>query len=328
MRKFGTSLGIVLLLAIIVISSAVGWYKRALLPINSQNSATQQFIVPKGANSELIAKDLVKAKLIRSEVAFKIYLAQNGLSRKLQAGSFSLQQSMTTPEIVQALTKGTNDIWVTVLEGWRREEIAQALASNLNQQGGNFSAEKFLDLTKGKEGYLFPDTYLIPISASEDKIASLLETTLYQKIEPLQADIQASGNTLHQILTMASIIEREAKTPQSRNIVSGILWKRIQHDWPLQVDATLQYIKGYSQAEKTWWQTPLANDKQLESPYNTYKYKGLPPGPISTASLESISAAINPASSDYWYYITGNDGKMYYARTFEQHNQNIQNHLH
>jgi UPF0755 protein len=126
---------------------------------------------------------------------------------------------------------------------------------------------------------------------------------------------------------MASIIEREAKG-DDRFIVSGILWKRIANNWPLQVDASLQYAKGYNKKEQTWWAPPLGIDRDIDSPYNTYKNLGLPPGPICNPSELSINAAANPKDSEYWFYITGNDGQMYYAKTQAEHDTNVAKYLH
>ena len=133
--------------------------------------------------------------------------------------------------------------------------------------------------------------------------------------------------TLNQVITLASLIEREAKTDSSRKIVAGILYNRLGIDMALQVDATLQYIKGYNPIHKDWWAPPLAQDKNIDSLYNTYKYPGLPPGPICSPSLSSIEAALNPSSSNYLYYITDNQGNMHYAVSFDQHNKNVNTYL-
>lgn len=316
----------IILCALIVIGLI--WVQSALKPANSQNLQTQVFIVRKGQTTESIGNDLKKAELIRSPIAFKVVVARFGLSRSLQAGSFNLSQSMTTKDIAVALTQGTLDVWVTILEGWRREEIAQELAQVFQGKSTPFSKEIFLEETISKEGYLFPDTYLIPLSASEADVAAILTNTFEQKITQEYASVINKSNfNLNEIITLASLIEREAKTDTARKMVAGILLNRLEIGMALQVDATLQYALGYNSIAGDWWTPPLARDKEIDSLHNTYKYPGLPPTPICSPSLSSITAAIYPTTSDYLYYITGNDGNMYYATTLEQHNSNVQTYL-
>lgn len=310
--------------------AAVGlfiWIGQSLKPVSSDKNPTT-FIIRKGEVVDQIGQNLKDKGLIRSVPAFKFTVMKNNLATKIQAGSFKLSPSMTPAEIAQQLTSGRQDIWVTLLEGWRREEIAQALETAFLDAGATFDQQAFILATKGQEGLLFPDTYLFPLDTSEEAVASLLINTLETKLTPqMKQDIAKQGKTEHQILTMASLIEREAKGAAARKVVSGILWNRINNDWPLQVDATLQYVKGYNTVHQSWWEPPLAADKDLNSPYNTYQNPGLPPGPICSPSLDSIQAAIYPTESDYWFYITDNDGIMRYAKTLDEHNQNVNTYL-
>jgi UPF0755 protein len=232
---------------------------------------------------------------------------------------------MSISEIANSLTSGRQDFWVTIFEGLRREEIAQALEYSFTQAGANFDADVFLVKTKGKEGMLFPDTYLFPLDVSEETVASLLINTFNSRVD-LEL-IESQGKTLNHVLTLASIVEREANDEASRKMVAGILYNRLNINMALQVDATLQYIKGYNSIHQDWWAPPLAEDKNIDSPYNTYKYPGIPPGPICSPSIESIKAVLYPTPSDYLYYITDNKLNMHYAKTFEQHNQNVNTYL-
>jgi UPF0755 protein len=236
---------------------------------------------------------------------------------------------MSPSEMLEVLGHGRADaIVVTLIEGLRREEIASTLMEIFNKNNLSFDEKQFLKITHKDEGYLFPDTYEFLLNANAESIAATLKSTLNKKISTqLTTDIKKSGKTLHEILTMASLIEREARTVESRRMVSGILWNRINSDWPLQVDATLQYAKGYDKTSKNWWATPLAIDKEIISLYNTYKNTGLPPGPICNPSLSSIEAAVYPTDSSFWYYITDNNGTMHYAETIDQHNQNVNKYL-
>jgi UPF0755 protein len=236
---------------------------------------------------------------------------------------------MDTKDIALALTQGTNDVWIQLLEGWRNEEISSKLKDTLISSGTVFDENLFLSLVQGREGYVFPDTYLIPLTATEQDIAALLLRTFDEKVtQGLASDISQSSRSLDQIIIMASLIEREAKTDSTRKIISGILWKRLDQGWPLQVDATLQYSLGFNQRTGSWWTPPTSQDKNFDSPYNTYKYTGLPPAPICSPSLSSIKAALNPESSNYWFYLTDGEGIMHYATTLEAHNQNIRTYLH
>lgn len=287
----------------------------------------QIFVVKKGESIDSIGQSLEKAGLIRSRAAFKLFIAQKGLSKKIQAGTFKLAPSQNLNQILEELTHGTLDVWVTLLEGWRREEIAYAIDKAYEDNGVTFDEAAFLKATENKEGYLYPDTYLLPLSADAATVVSILENTFTNKTAPLKAQIDNNSLSLPKILTLASLIEREAKSPVSRKLVAGILLNRLEIGMPLQVDATLQYAKGFDKKNNTWWAPPVALDKAINSPYNTYQQPGLPPGPIASPSLSSIEAVLNPTPSDYLFYITGLDGKMYYAKTLAEHNQNIQNHL-
>jgi UPF0755 protein len=230
---------------------------------------------------------------------------------------------MNTQEIALALTEGTNDLWVTFPEGWRREQIAAELAKVYQAQSVAFNTDAFLVATEGKEGYLYPDTYLFPLAASPESIAEHLLTTFDQKVlQTYQADFNQSPYTVNQIITMASLVEREAKTDADRPLVAGILWKRLENDWPLQVDATLQYALGLNPQTQAWT-PPTALDKTVDSPYNTYLHPGLPPAPICSPSLDSIRAVLNPIQSPYWFYLTDNQNNTHYAITLDEHNQNI-----
>jgi len=292
------------------------WYRQALSPISPQTTTPQVFVIPKGQSIDKIGKRLQAEKLIRSAAVFKIYVTSKGLATKIQAGDFRLNPSMSLTQIADNLTRGTLDVWVTLLEGWRREEMAEKLA-----QAG-FDKTEFLAATKGSEGYLFPDTYLIPPTSSGSAVASQLKNTFSKKVD--LRDNQ-SGLSDEQVIVLASILEREVRTKKDRPLIAGILIKRFQNNWPLQADATVQYIIGN---EKNWWPQNITKAHlKINSPYNTYKHPGLPPAPISNPGLASIEAALRPESSSYWFYISDLDGAIHYANTIEEHNANIATYL-
>jgi UPF0755 protein len=162
------------------------------------------------------------------------------------------------------------------------------------------------------EGYLFPDTYYFPLDVSGEEVVRIMHENFEKKIAPYLKEIEKSGKSLKDIIIMASLIEKEVKTKEEKELVSGILWKRLKAGIPLQVDATITYITG-----KKTTKIPL-EDLKIDSPYNTYKYKGLPPAPICNPGLESILAALYPKESDYWYYLSKPDGKTLFFKDYEE----------
>jgi len=318
---------IILFLFAIAVAALI-WFILTARPVDSKSTTAQIFVVTKGDSIDAIGTKLKDSGLIRSKVAFKITVVKEGLTSQLEAGDFRLRPDMTTLEIAQELTHGTLDIWVTLLEGWRREEMAEAIESEFTSRGAEFSKQEFINLTKSDEGYLFPDTYLFPRDATTTTIVSIITSTFDKRItNQMRTDITESNRTLDQVITVASMVEREARKEADRPLVAGILWKRLDADWPLQVDATLQFALGFDRLKDTWWREPSAADKKITSGYNTYQNTGLPPGPISSPSLSSIKAAIYPESSDHWFYLTDLNGNMHYSETIEQHNANISRYL-
>jgi len=198
------------------------------------------------------------------------------------------------------------------------------------------SVSEFLSLTDDKEGYLFPDTYLFPQNASVQTIVNIMTNNCENKWGQIKQAAQSQGLTKQQVVTLASLLEREAKTDDSRQMVAGILLKRLRTPgWLLQVDASVQYIKdsrncvngNWVDPECDWWQPVTKVDLQIDSDFNTYIYPDLPPSPICNPSLSSLSAVVEAKESDYWFYITGNDNLMYYAKTLKEHNANISKYL-
>lgn len=296
-------------------------------PINRTSEEKVSLVIPAGSSGVKIAALLKENNLIRSEYVFQFVVWKKGLLKKLQAGTFELSPSQSTQEIALALTEGTNDVWVTIPEGLRAEEIGELLENELD--GFQRSDEAYEPECLNYEGFLFPETYLLPRLYTATQTCRLLRQEYGRQVPmEMRERIHQAGRTEEEIITMASIVQREAKSLEDMKIVAGILWKRIEIGMPLQVDATLQYVKGYDEARKTWWAPPTAADKVLDSPYNTYQNPGLPPGPISNPGLDAILAALNPTSTQYLFYISNTDGsKMYYAETYEEHQRNINQYL-
>lgn len=314
----------VLVIGIIVILLGLilnGWWNSQLDPV-SKDTTEQAFVIAKGQGLNEIADNLKEQDLIKSTSAFKNYAKQNGLEKKVQPGTFKLSPSMSSKEIAVAITNQPLDDWVTLLEGWRVEEMAEQLEEEVGLDKKEF-------IKKAKEGYMFPDTYLVPKDYTVDQVVDLLRSTFEKKFTPeLRQKIRAQGLTEEQGIILASIVEREARSYEVRRQVASILLKRFKIDMGLNADATIQYALGYQPSEKSWWKKRiLYKDLEIDSPYNTYIHVGLPPKPIANPSLSSLEAVANAdPKTPYLYYFHDTQGNSYYAKTLEEHNENVANH--
>lgn len=306
------------LLAILVLAVGVIWFYSSIQPVSTDKSF-KNFLITKGSSALQVGNKLQSAGFIKSALAFKIYLQFTGQAAKIQTGEFRLTPSFSLFQVVDQLFRGPTEIWVVIPEGLRREEIAAKFASGL-ERGPSFTAE-FLAVSKGDEGTLFPDTYLFPKDASASAIVNKMVRTFTSKTSSLRA---TGSPSFDQRVVLASILERETKTDAERPIVAGILLNRIEAGMPLQVDASVQYAIG---TQKNWWPILGLADLKTNSPYNTYKFTGLPPGPISNPGESSLKAALSPATTDFWYYIHDKNGQIHYAKTLVEHNANISKYL-
>jgi len=308
------------------------WWQEQTQPLDSIKKETQLFIIPKGWGVEKIGNHLKQEGLIRDVLVFKLMVYKEGVAQKLQAGDFKLSPSMNLFEIVQSLTHGSVDIWVTIPEGLRKEEIALIIKKAFQKKGLIFDNNAFLEQIEEKGVFIFPDTYLIPKNAEVQQIIKILSKNFEGKYASLKIN---STMTKKQIIILASLVEREAKYDKDRPIIAGILLNRLKKGWPLQVDATVQYAKtnlNKKTAENkkivNWW--PVINKQDIEkinSQYNTYKNIGLPPGAICVPGLASLQAAASPQQSNYWFYISDNFGKIHYSKNLKEHNRNISKYL-
>ena len=325
LKKF--SLAILLLIAAII--GGFFWWRWATSPVSQAPGQSQIFVIHKGESLSLTAQRLKDAGLIRDASAFKILILAKGLSGQIQAGDFRVNPSWSLEEIAYLLTHGSLDIWLTFPEGWRREEYGRRLAANVEE----FSYPQFLEQTDELEGHLFPDTYLIPKDASPSSVIKIFTNNFERKYSlELQLAAREKGLTENQVINLASIVERESRAEKDRPIVAGILLKRWQENWFLQADATVQYAVANvkcqnSNVECEWWEPVRKADLEVDSPYNTYEYRGLPPGPICNPGLASIEAVIYPQETDYWFYLSDEQGRIHYAKTDEEHEENIERYL-
>ena len=270
------------------------------------------FLVEKGQGLFQIAEDLEKEGLIKNAFYFKTYVLLKNQARSLQAGEYLLSPSMRISEITQKIISG--DIVkeeITIIEGWNLKDIGFYFENR-----GMFQAEELYDERADLEGYFFPDTYQTRRGATLEEIIKMVTGNFNKKLtKELREEIERQGKTISEIVTMASIIEKEVQTLEDKEIVSGIFWKRIKEKKPLQSCATIAYIKGVNQ-----WRYSF-EDTRIESPYNTYLNLGLPIGPISNPGLDSIKAAIFPKKTDYNYFLNDPEtGKTIFSKTLEEHN--------
>lgn len=330
------------LLAIFIVGFGTYYIKSSFSAPSTKNEE-KVFVIAEGQSLIEIAEGLKEEGLIKDVNAFRLYARfacegltlsnpttllktypqEDCLSGNIQAGSFKLSTNMNLPTLAEKLTKGRLDSWTKILEGWRNEEIAAVLAKNYQVKEEDF-------LKVAQQGYMFPDTYLFKVTSTAEELAAKMRTTFDQKFTTeLQQKALAQGLTLPEVVTLASIIERETRdNGDERAVVAGLLLKRLREGWKLEADATVQYALGYDQTSKTWWKKSLTEqDLQINSPYNTRRFAGLPPGPISNPGLAALKAVADPVETEYYFYLHDSNGKIHYARTLAEHNANKQKYL-
>lgn len=292
---------ITLIVAVILIGGFL-IYQGIYHPMKPGSDKTVMFLVKKGQGAKEISINLKEQGLIRYSSFFKIYALIEGKAGELKAGEYELSPSMNVPEIVNKLASGDRiKKIITIIEGWTVKEIEEYLEGEIDPN---------------LEGYLFPDTYEI---SPEDGIEEIIEKMLANFNKKLSLElieeITSQGKTVQEIVTMASLIEKEVRIFEDKKVISGILWKRIEVGMPLQVDATITYITGRKSTEI------LKKELEIDSPYNTYKYKGLPFGPICNPGLDSILAAVYPEDSGYWFYLSTPEGETIFSKTLKEHSE-------
>jgi len=319
MKKF---LIFIFVLVFVVAFSAFIFVKLNLSPVNT-DTKNKIFVVKEGEGIQLISQNLENSGFIKNKYAFLIYTIITRQNKKLQSGTFRLSASLSVPEIIKKLSSGgVSDYWLKIIDGTRIEEIVQLFPTGLS-----FNYQDFLTKYKSKEGYFFPDSYLIPSYFNLDQTAEVISLNFNKKLT--QAKEKSTSNLIDEDnIIMASLLEREGKTLESKQMIAGIIINRLNLGMPLQIDATVQYARD-SQIKNiiSYWQTLVKTDLQIDSPFNTYKNQGLPPRPICNPGYNSLFAAFHPTESDNLFYITGTDGIMYYAKTLDEHNSNIAKYL-
>jgi len=291
-------------------------------PVTTLNPTEVQ--IEPGTSVREISKLLAEAGIVRSDVTLFLTLRLLEDPTQIKASTYYFSEPQTTREIASMLiagdfARGLKSL--TFVEGMRAKDYAVTAA-----QLPNVTEAEFIDVTRDAEGTLFPETYFVPKDTTTNELVQLLQDTHNERIASYTNEIITNGLTMDEALILASIIEREANTEESMRTVAGIFLNRLEIGMALQADASIEYVIDTPLGELAPGQ--LASElRELDSPYNTYLYPGLPPTPIGNPGEVAIRAIAQPIESDYFYYITGNDGEFYYAETYDQHLNNIARHL-
>ena len=277
--------------------------------------------IKEGETISQVAFELEQENVVKSAFAFEMLAKFYGQETQVaDPGYYLFDSTENTSEVVERILSGDYRLTpkkVLIYEGSTNEEIADTLQGKLVF----FNKNDFLSLSEGEEGYLFPDTYYFVPTATAFEVYRAMRVNFEKNVEALEPAIQESGKTLNEIITMASLIQKEAWKSKDRRLISGVLWSRIDKGMKLQVDAVFPYIIGKNTFQLTY------DDLTVDSPYNTYKYKGLPPGPIANPGLDAIEAALHPEKTKYVYYLADMRGTTHYAITYGEHERNIDRYL-
>ncbi|MAZ40909.1 hypothetical protein CL654_02235 [bacterium] len=272
-------------------------------------------IVPEGATLSEAAKILDDEGVIKNQFLFKVFAVLMPGDSGVLWGTYFFPNRDNLFTVVWRTTRGSfgiDPIRVTIFEGQHNREVAGVLANALPE----FDKELFLEEAQALEGYLFPDTYYVLPTQQTSEVIEILNTTFKQKTKDLQLAAEEKGIDWNDVIIMASLLEEEARQLETKKKIAGILWKRLEIGMPLQVDAVFTYILDINGLDIT------LDDLEVDSPYNTYKYAGLPIGPISNPGLDSIEAAIYYEETPYLFYLSDNSGVTHYAEDFETHKAN------
>lgn len=300
------------------------WYM--LGPVD-KNGGEVVFVVPQGVDDFDVPEALYNQKLIRNEAAFRVLKDVFAIGISVVAGGYRLSPAMSGWAILDNVTDTPQFVWVSIREGLRKEQIGEIVGTKLGwsvSQEEEWNAYKN-DSSEYREGVYFPDTYLLPSDEPVSAVADRFIARFNEKFGPYIDKFTAKNIKWTTAIKIASLIERESGGDNDKALIAGIIWKRLDVDMRLEIDATLQYIKGNS--VDGWWQRPLPADKFLDSPYNTYRNKGLPPGPISNPGLKAIEAVLNPAQTDCIFYLHSSDREIHCAETYAEHLENIDTYL-
>lgn len=309
---------IISLIAATIFVTSVFYIEKIMAPM--EFPVGTMYTIEKGAGLNSLAVDLQDSKIIRSPFWFKASAVLLGGTKGIVAGDYVLANESNTIFTARKFTIGDfglKPIKITIPEGLNNFEISRLL----NARFTKIIPADFVKLASSSEGYLFPDTYFFLPNVTTEEIIKEMKKTFELRVKNLETEISKLKRSKEDIIKIASIVELEGRTTETRKIIADILYRRLDLGIPLQVDVSFKYING-----KTTKDLSLT-DLKLDSPYNSYLYKGLPPTPISNPGLDSIRAAIIPTPNSYLYFLTDDQGRMHYAKTYAEHLQNKQNYL-
>lgn len=311
---------LILCIILLVCIAALGILGRIAVRPPAAFPVGKRIEIPYDTSLQESARILERERAVRSALLLQFLLIGQSAGNGVKAGVYQFDEPLGLFAIADAITSGTHGaplVHITIPEGLRNAEIDAIVHEALPRSiPGAFAAA-----AQGKEGYLFPDTYHLPETAAVEEIVLLMEETFDERLAVIAPLFASSTRSKTAIITMASILEREANDVESMSLVAGILWKRLDAGIPLQVDASFSYLLGKESKEVT------EDDLRIDSPYNTYRYQGLPPTPLNNPGLAAITAALSPAGSPYFYYLTDPDGVFHYARTYKEHLENKRQYL-
>ena len=307
------------LVVVLIVGGAIAWIYLGLRRPYRGYVASEQFVdIPQGLGTRAIGERLVSAGVVRDAVTFRVALWRAGGATRLKAGEYRFTDPLTPLEVIDKLRRG--DVFVipiTFPEGLNVFDMAKIFESK-----GFGSAQSFADAAKGLEGYLFPETYVVSRHTDAAKLVHLMHDAFERALTgDLRAAARTRGLTVPQLVTLASIVEKETGNPVERPLVASVYENRLRLGMPLQCDPTVIYaleLAGHYDGNIR------RADLAVDSPYNTYRYPGLPPGPIASPGRASLDAVVHPADSDYLYFVSRNDGTHVFAKTLTEHARNVQ----
>ena len=310
-------------LAIVLLSLAYA----GLFGPNGKSVEFEEFLIEPEASLAEVAEALASRGLVRNTFGFSIAYARMAGSIETHPGGYELSTSMDAWTVAQILSGPPKLAWVRIPEGYRKEQIAELLVKTLGwteEERERWVTVDTMIPENEIEGVYFPDIYLIPTDQSTAEVAARLKERFMHETKVLREEAAAAGTDWEEALIIASLIERESNGEDDQELIAGIIKNRLEAGMPLGIDATLQYIRGEKGA---WWPVPQSEDKYLTSPYNTYFRAGLPPHPIANPSVESIAAAIHPATTSCLYYLHDYNGEIHCAKTYKAHVANVNRYL-
>jgi UPF0755 protein len=315
----------------VIVGAASLWFRDAVYIDDALPAQQTDVIVPNGATFGQVASLLRERGVLAHPFVFRLLARLRRVDSDVKAGEYRFPAHQTSDAVLQRLVRGEQfAVWVTIPEGYTAREIAQTLASRSLGDAARYE-RTFLRSggvgidgaqTRSLEGYLFPSTYLIPIDDSPEAVASILVDQFRREL-PADAErrARALGRSVPDVVTVASLIEREGKVDQDRPLIASVIYNRLRLGMPLEVDAAIEYTFPEHHDVIT------KRDLAIDSPYNTYRHTGLPPTPIANPGKASLDAAFGPAKSDYLYYVAKSDGHSVFAKTLAEHNANVERYL-